>query len=62
VKVIAVRIKMVLSKVISCKKFRFLRGRLIHEAIGTSQEGVHFIKMTQYHATILKLDLSKAYD
>jgi hypothetical protein len=34
-KVIAVRLKPVLAKVISPKQFGFLKGRLIHEAIGT---------------------------
>jgi len=62
VKVIVIRIKPVLSKVIFCEQFRFLRGMIIHKDIDTSQEGVHYENMTRYPATILKLDLSKDYN
>lgn len=40
-KVIAIRMKPVLSKVISIEQFGFLKGRLIHEAIDMAQEGIH---------------------
>jgi hypothetical protein len=61
-KVLVVRIKPSLSKFISAKQFGFLEGRHIHEAIGTTQEGLHSIKISKYYAIVIKLDLSKAYD
>eukprot|EP01018_Ginkgo_biloba_P034393 Gb_34571 [translate_table: standard] len=36
--------------------------RLIHEAIRTTQEGLHTIKNSHAPVTVIKLDLSKAYD
>jgi len=60
--IIAIRIKPLLSRVISLEQFGFLKGRLIHEAIGLVQEGFHMIKTTSRQITVLKLDLSKAYD
>jgi hypothetical protein len=42
--VITIRIKPLLSNVIYSKQFGFLKGILIHETIGTGQEGLHSIK------------------
>jgi hypothetical protein len=61
-KVIATRLKPILSEYISVEQFGFLQGRQIHEAIGTTQEGLHSIKLSRMPTTIIKLDLSKAYD
>eukprot|EP01018_Ginkgo_biloba_P032610 Gb_14068 [translate_table: standard] len=40
----------------------YFRGRLIHEAIGIAQEGLHTIKNSHAPAVVIKLALSKAYD
>ena len=60
-KVITIRINPVLSKVISFEQFGFLISKLIHEAIGMTQEGLRTIKSSWYPTHIIKLDLSKAY-
>lgn len=61
-KIIAKRLKYILSEHISKEQFRFLEGRQIHEAIGVSQEGLHSIKTKNLRGVVLKIDLSKAYD
>jgi hypothetical protein len=61
-KVISRRLKVILSKHISGEQFGFLEGRKIHEAIGVAQEGLHNIKLKKLRATVIKLDLSKAFD
>jgi hypothetical protein len=61
-KVIVVRIKPLISNIISSKQFGFLKGRVIHEAIGTAQEGFHSVKASEILAVVIKLDLSKACD
>lgn len=60
-KVIARRIKVILSRFVSSEQFGFLDGRQIHEAIGVSQEGLHSTKVRKAKGAILKIDLSKAY-
>jgi hypothetical protein len=61
-KIIAIRLKPILSRFISPEQFGFLEGRQIHEAIGSAQEGLHTIKLSQSPIAVIKLDLSKAYD
>eukprot|EP00253_Pinus_taeda_P023807 PITA_23807 len=61
-KVIALRIKPILSKHISSKQFGFLNGRQIHEAIGVAQEVLHSVKQQNKKGVVLKIDLSKAFD
>eukprot|EP00253_Pinus_taeda_P008007 PITA_08007 len=61
-KVIASRLVPILSKNISSEQFGFLEGRQIHEAIGVAQEFFHSIKQKKSKGSILKIDLSKAYD
>lgn len=61
-KIIAKRLKEVLSTHISREQFRFLEGGKIHEAIGVAQEGLHSIKTKYLKGIVLKIDLSKAYD
>jgi hypothetical protein len=61
-KIIAVRLRSVLSKVISKEKFGFLQGRKICDAIGVVQETIHSIKSKNSKSLLLKLDLHKAYD
>jgi len=61
-KIIARRIKRILSSNISMEQFGFLKGRQIHEAIGVAQEGLHSMKTGKIKGAVLKIDLSKAYD
>jgi hypothetical protein len=61
-KVIANRLKLVLSRSLSEEQLGFLKGRQILDAIGTTQECLHNIKEKKSKALILKLDLKKAYD
>lgn len=61
-KIIAVRLKPILSSGISSEQFGFLDGRKIHEAIGVAQETIHSIKQSNKKGVVLKIDLSKAYD
>jgi len=61
-KIIARRIKVILSRHISTEQFGFLEGRKIHEAISVAQEGMHSIKYKKLKGAILKIELSKAYD
>jgi hypothetical protein len=61
-KVIAIRLKIVLSDKISLEQFGILEGRQIHEAIGVAQEALHSIKTRKLKSVVLKIDLSKAYD
>ena len=51
-----------LSDKISMEQFGFLQGRQIHEAIGVAQEALHSLKARNISGTVIKLDLSKAYD
>lgn len=61
-KVIAVRLKPMLSRHISKEQFGFLDGRQIHEAIGVAQETIHSIKINKSKHAVVKIDLSKSYD
>lgn len=61
-KVIAIRIKPILSRHISKEQFGFLNGRQIHEAIGVAQETLHSVKQKNKKGAVIKIDLSKAYD
>jgi hypothetical protein len=61
-KVIAKRIRPILSRALSEEQMGFLKGRQILDAIGTAQECLHSIKNKKLQALILKLDLKKSYD
>ena len=61
-KTIALRLKPILSKVITQEQFGFLENRQIHDAVSLAQETIHTIKLSKNSAFVLKLDLSKAYD
>jgi hypothetical protein len=43
-KLITIRLKPFLDNDISQEKFSFVKGHLIHEAIGYAHEGIHSIK------------------
>lgn len=61
-KVIAERIKPLLFNAITSEQFGFLTHRQILDVVGIAQEGIHKIKTKQIPATLLKMDLKKAYD
>ena len=61
-KIIANRIKPILSSHISAEQFAFLQNQHIHEAIGTSQEALHSIKHKNLKGISLNIDLAKAFD
>lgn len=61
-RILANRIKPILSANISSEQFAFLHKLQIHEAIGTAQELLHSMKRKNLKGMILKVDLSKAFD
>jgi hypothetical protein len=61
-KIIARRIRPILSRALSDEQLGFLKGRQILDAIGTAQECIHSIKTKHLQAILLKLDLKKAFD
>jgi hypothetical protein len=61
-KLIGIRLKPLLSKVLSLEQFGFLKGRKILDVVGVAQECIHNIKTKKMKALVLKLDLQKAYD
>lgn len=61
-KIIAKRLKEILSEHISKEQFGFLEGRQIHEAIRVAQKGLHSIKTRHKKGAVIKIDLSKACD
>lgn len=61
-KIIANRIRPILSRHISPHQFAFLEHRQIHEAVGAAQEALHSIWTKHMKAIILKIDLASAFD
>lgn len=61
-KIIANRVRPILSKYISPEQFAFLQGSQIHEVVGTAQEILHSLHFKKIKGMILKEDLSKAFD
>lgn len=61
-KIIANRLKLILSNHISSEKFAFLQHQQIHEAIAMAQELLHSFQTRKLKGMILKVDLSKAFD
>jgi len=61
-KIIANRLRPILSAHISPKKFAFLNNCQIHDVIGTTQGVLHSIKVKRLKGMILKVDLSKYFD
>jgi hypothetical protein len=61
-KIIATRIRPILSRSLFEEQLGFLKGRQILDVIGNAQECLHSIKVKKLQAIILKLDLKKAYD
>lgn len=61
-KIIANRLRPILSRNIAPQQFAFHEDRQIHEAIGSTQEALHSIFSKHLKSIILKIDLSKAFD
>jgi hypothetical protein len=61
-KIIANRIKPILSRSLSAEQLGFLKGRQILDVVGSAQECLHNIKHKNSPALILKLDLKKSFD
>lgn len=61
-KIIAKRIKGVLSEFLTKEQHSFLKGRNIHDVVESTQEGLYAIHSKKCDAVILKIDLWKVYD
>ena len=61
-KVLALRIKPLLSNYISKENFGILENRNIHEVVEATQETFHSIKTKNMNAFIIKIYLEKSYD
>lgn len=61
-KVLANRLKGVLSKIISEEQTAFVKGRNINESIFLVNEVIHSMKTHKVDGLIVKLDFAKAYD
>jgi hypothetical protein len=61
-KIIADKIKPILSRSLSEEQLGFLQGRQIQDAIDIVHECIHSIKKKKSKSLVLKLDLQKAYD
>jgi hypothetical protein len=61
-KIIAKRIKPILSHTLSEEQLGFLKERQILDAIGMAHECLHSMKAKKFQALILKIDLNKAYN
>lgn len=61
-KIIANKLKPILSNHTSPEQFSFLQDHQIHEAVGTAQEVLHSLHVKKIKGMILKVDFSKAFD
>lgn len=61
-KVLANRLMVVMSKLVSEEQTAFIKGRNINESIFIVNEVVHAMKIHKIEGLIVKLDFSKAYD
>lgn len=61
-KLIADRLKVVLSKHITPEQTRFLKHMSIHDVVALTQEINHSIQSRGMKAAVMKIDLNKAYD
>jgi exonuclease III len=61
-KIIANRIRPILSKALSEEQLGFLKGRQILDVVGVAQECIHTLNSKKQQAILLKLDLKQAFD
>jgi len=61
-KIIVVRIKGTPASCLSPNQHAFLKGRNIHDAVASTQECLHSMSVHNSNATIMKIDLQKAFD
>jgi hypothetical protein len=61
-KIVANKLKGILSGFVSDEQFGFFNNRQIHDAVGIVQEGMHSVKSQKLLAVILTIDLDKAHD
>jgi hypothetical protein len=61
-KVIALRLKPILSYIISKEKVGYVEGRKIMDSVILAHEVIHSLKATRTPGMLIKLDLSKAFD
>ena len=61
-KIIARRIRPYLSMALSDEQLGFLKGRQLLDVVGVAHECIHSLKTKKQQATLLKLDLKKAFD
>ena len=61
-KIVATRLKPILSRGLSLEQFGFLHNRQILEAVGVAQEVFHSVKLKAMEAGALQLDMNRAYD
>lgn len=61
-KTISTKIKLILSKYISPAQYGFLQNRQIHDVVTIAQECLHSIHVKKMNATVMKVNLKKAYD
>jgi hypothetical protein len=62
IKILANRLKKVLSQLILQEQFGFPFNRQIHDVISSSQEVMHSIKVKMFHVMVLKIGIAKDYD
>jgi hypothetical protein len=58
-KIIANRLKPILSETISEEQYGFLAGHQIHDAVSLTQEALHSIKTKNISSMVMKMDLFK---
>ena len=61
-KIIARRLKKIISETISSEHFGFLEGRKTHKEIIIAYEGLYIMKTKKLKGVVMKIDLSKDYD
>jgi len=61
-KIIARRVKRLLSNSISSEQLRFLEGKKIHQVVEVAKDILHTIKVKNSKLMVIKFDLSKDYD
>lgn len=61
-RIIANRLKLILSKNVYKEQFAFLECRQIHEAIRVSQKSIRSLKSKEIKGLVIKIGLYKVYD